>query len=106
MKIKADFLRALAHPTRLAIIEALKNGDSRVGDLAKRIGIEQSSLSKHLAIMRTAGILASRQDKTTIVYSVAEPDIYFVLRSVVKILSRRMKAGQALLTQLGKPLAV
>ena len=48
-KIKADFLKALAHPARLAIIEYLKRGEASVGQMVKDLGLEQSGLSKHLA---------------------------------------------------------
>jgi DNA-binding transcriptional ArsR family regulator len=47
-KIKADFLRALSHPVRLKIIEYLKTEEASVGKLGQELGVEQSSLSRHL----------------------------------------------------------
>ena len=79
-KIKADFLKALAHPARLAIIEYLKRGEASVGQMVKDLGLEQSGLSKHLAGLRQSGILASRQEKVNVYYSIKDQAIFLVLR--------------------------
>ena len=65
-KIKADFFKALAHPVRLQIIELLKSGEKNVGSIMKALSIQQSSLSRHLTILREAGILKSRQQGTVV----------------------------------------
>ena len=70
--LKADFLKALAHPLRLAIIEHLKNGEKSVGQLVKALEMEQSGMSKHLAILRQVGILHSRQEKATVYYAIRD----------------------------------
>ena len=101
-KIKADFLGALSHPVRLAVIEELKAGESSVSRLVDRLQVEQSSLSKHLAILRGAGILVSRQQKTTVLYSIRDRDIFLVLRPIAQILRKRMEESQAVLAVLGK----
>src|SRR5688572_23167905 len=90
-RIKADFLRSLAHPARLAVIEYLKNRESSVGQIVIGLGIEQSALSKHLATLRQAGILASRQEKASVFYSVKDPDIFHVLRPIAVILRKKLK---------------
>lgn len=81
-KIKADFLKALSHPARLKIIEHLKRGEKSVNEMVKALEMEQSGLSKHLAILKQAGILNSRQQKVTVYYSVRDKGIYDVLRHV------------------------
>lgn len=101
-KIKADFLRALAHPTRLAVIEHLKVGERSVGQLVRKLGSEQSSLSKHLAVLRQAGILKSRQVKVSVYYSIRNKSIFQVLRPIAMILRETLKDGQKVLTHLGK----
>lgn len=101
-KIKADFLKALAHPARLAIIEHLKTGESSVGDMVKRLQLEQSGLSKHLSLLRQAGILASRQERVTVYYFVRDREIYRVLRPIAEILRRRLSESAAVLAHLGK----
>lgn len=101
-KIKADFLKSLAHPSRLAIIEHLKNGEATVGQMVGRLGIEQSGLSKHLAILRQAGILASRQERASVYYSIKDRDIFNVLRPIAEILRKKLKESESLLGRLGK----
>ncbi|HRY29554.1 MAG TPA: metalloregulator ArsR/SmtB family transcription factor [Elusimicrobiota bacterium] len=101
-RIKADFLRALAHPTRLAVIEYLKKGDSSVGRMVGELGIEQSALSKHLGILRQAGILAARQEKANVYYSVKDRDIYEMLRSIAQILRKKLRESEKILSSLGR----
>ena len=101
-KIKADFLRALAHPIRLKIIERLKNGEQSVGEMVKALEVEQSSLSKHLSILKQTGILNSRQVKVTVYYSIRDKGIFDVLKPMSLFLKKRLKESQEVLTHLGK----
>jgi ArsR family transcriptional regulator len=101
-KLKADFLRSLAHPARLAIIEYLKRGEASVGQMVTDLGIEQSGLSKHLATLRQAGILASRQEKVSVYYAIKDKEIFDVLRPIAEILKRKLKESEDMLTSLGR----
>ncbi|MBI5244075.1 MAG: winged helix-turn-helix transcriptional regulator [Elusimicrobia bacterium] len=101
-KIKADFLKCLAHPIRLAIIEHLKHGEKSVGQMVQALGVEQSGLSKHLALLRQAGILKSRQEKVTVYYSIRDKDIFHVLRPISEILRKKLEESQRVLSHLGR----
>ncbi|MHB2025742.1 MAG: ArsR/SmtB family transcription factor [Elusimicrobiota bacterium] len=101
-KIKADFLKCLAHPVRLAIIEHLKSKESSVGEIVTTLGVEQSGISKHLAILRQAGILTSRQEKVTVYYSIRDKDIFNVLRPIAEILRKKLRESQSVLEHLGR----
>ena len=101
-KIKADFLRVLAHPVRLQIIELLKINEMNVGSIARKLDIPQSSLSRHLLDLREAGILRARQQGTVIHYSVADRDIFCVLRPVAVMLRKKLKLTESVLKTLGK----
>lgn len=101
-KLKADFLKALAHPVRLAMIEQLKNGELSVGQLATKLKVEQSNISKNLAVLRQAGILSSRQEGVTVYYSVRDTDIFRVLRLTADFLSKKLKESQKVLAHLAK----
>ena len=101
-KIKADFLKALSHPGRLKIVEHLKHGEKSVNEMGKALEMEQSSLSKHLSILKHAGILASRQEKVTVFYSIRDKGIYDVLRYASLFLKKKMKESQMILDHLGK----
>jgi ArsR family transcriptional regulator len=101
-KIKADFMKALAHPLRLQIIEALKNGEKNVGSLIKTLKVQQSSLSRHLTILREAGILRSRQNGTVVYYDIADHEIFQVLRPIAELLNNKLKRTQAVFKSLGR----
>jgi len=101
-KIKADFLKVLAQPIRLQIIELLKKGDEKVGNIAKGLGIPQSSLSRHLLVLREAGILRSRQQGTVIYYAIEDKGIFKVLRQVAEMLRTKLKKTATVLCSLGK----
>ena len=101
-KVKADFLRALSHPVRLKIIEVLKHGEKSVSNLVKQLGVEQSSLSRHLLALRDAGILKSRQERTTVYYGIRDHDIFQVLRPIAVMLRKKFKESERVLATLGK----
>lgn len=101
-QLKADFLRSLAHPVRLEIIEFLRLGESSVGHIVSALGVEQSAVSKHLAILRQAGLVASRHEKVTVHYSIRDKEIFRVLRPIAHILSTRLQDSRAVLDRLSK----
>jgi len=101
-KIKADFLKSLAHPIRLEIIEYLKSKEASVGEMVKELRVEQSGLSKHLAILRQAGILSSRQEKVTVYYSIRDRDIFNVLRPIAEILRKKLSESTEMLAHLAR----
>lgn len=101
-KVKADFLRVLGHPMRLKLIEELKRGEKSVGYLVAKFKIGQSSISRHLLALRNAGILSSRQEKTTVYYDIADHDIFHVLRPIAVMLRKKFKESEKVLSTLGK----
>jgi len=101
-KIKADFLKALSHPVRLQIIELLKDGERNVGSIMKTLSIQQSSLSRHLTVLREAGILKSRQQGTVVYYNIEDHNIFHVLRPIAEMLRKKLKKTESVLSSLGK----
>jgi ArsR family transcriptional regulator len=69
----ADLLRALANERRLLILCQLADGEVSVGALQERLGLSQSALSQHLAVLRDEGIVATRRQAQTIFYRIADP---------------------------------
>lgn len=59
---RADVAKALAHPSRLLMLDALAEGELCVKDLTELVGADQSTVSKHLAVLRGAGIVADRKE--------------------------------------------
>lgn len=65
------FLRSLASRHRLMVLCSLIDGEVSAGDLGRRLGLTQSNLSRHLAMLREEGLVATRRDGTVIYYRIA-----------------------------------
>ena len=76
---KASVFQALAHPTRIAIVEVLREGEMSAGSLQTRLGVEQANISQHLAILRSRQIVISRKEGTQVFYSVRHKVLLKVL---------------------------
>ena len=68
--IKAAFLKVLAHPTRLRILEMLCWSESSVGQFAQSLSVDQSTISRHLSILKQGGLVSSRQEGISIFYRI------------------------------------
>jgi ArsR family transcriptional regulator, virulence genes transcriptional regulator len=78
----ARVLRLLANEHRLRLMCQLGEGDHSVGELARAVGLSQSSCSQHLARLREEGLIAARRDHQTIYYRLAEPKGRRIIMSV------------------------
>jgi len=76
---KAGFFQGLAHPTRIAIIEMLREGELSCCALKARLGVEQSNLSQHLAVLRSRQLVDARKDGQQVFYSVRNPILFEIL---------------------------
>lgn len=64
--------RALADPTRRQILRDLRDGELAAGDIASRFPIKGPSVSRHLSILKSAGLITERRDANRILYTLAE----------------------------------
>jgi DNA-binding transcriptional ArsR family regulator len=69
MNTQLSLFYALADPTRLRIVEAMKSGECAVGDIVERMDIHQSGVSRHLRILAAAGVVQMRPDGQRRLYS-------------------------------------
>jgi len=72
-RYKAEIFQALAHPTRVAIAEMLRNGELPAGILIERLGIEQANASQHLSILRAKNVVVNRKEGNQVFYSLRSP---------------------------------
>ncbi len=86
---KASLFQALSHPTRIAIVEALREGPLSAGAIQDQLGIEQANLSQHLAILRSRQIVVNRKEGNQVFYSLRSP----VLSEVLDIMRRYFQAN-------------
>jgi len=89
---KASVFQALAHPTRVAIVETLRDGETSAGAILERLGIEQANLSQHLAVLRSRQIVAARKEGNQVFYSLRN-------KVLVKVLDLMRQYFQANLTE-------
>ncbi len=99
-QFKAEFFRALAHPLRIRILDALRNGEVGVNDLCTRLNVEQSNLSQQLAVLRNRNIVIGRKDGQNVYYSVRDPELFDLLDVAKKIFNNHLIDVQDLLSQL------
>lgn len=66
---KAEIFQALAHPTRIQIIETLRLGELSVGAMLEHVKVEPANLSQHLAVLRSQRLVHHRKDKNQVLYS-------------------------------------
>ena len=99
-QFKAEFFKALAHPLRIRILDALRKGEVGVNDLCSRLDVEQSNLSQQLAVLRNRNILATRKDGQNVYYSVRDPHLFELLDVARKIFNNHLIDVKDLLSQL------
>lgn len=88
---KASLFQALSHPTRIAILEVLRDGELSARTIQEKLGIEQANLSQHLAILRSRQIVVNRKDGNQVFYSIRNP----VLLEVLDIMRRYFQTNLA-----------
>jgi ArsR family transcriptional regulator len=99
-RFKAEFFKALGHPARLVILEQLRSGDKSVNELQAVLGIDQSSVSQQLAVLRNKNIVESRKEGTTVYYTVRDPMVFQLLDIARTIFNNHLIDTQAMLQQL------
>lgn len=99
-RYKAEFFKALAHPLRLAILDALRSGEKTVSALQEELGVEQSSLSRQLAFLRERGLLEARRQGALAYYRVRDPEVYAFLDLGRRIFQRHLEAERGRLEAL------
>lgn len=83
----AEISRALADPKRLCVLEILASGEHSVGDLSREASCHVPNMSQHLAVLRSAGLVVSRREGSTVYYRLTDPRIleaYRLIQSVAR----------------------
>src|SRR5579875_169665 len=78
-QFKSDIFQGLAHPTRIAIVELLREGELSAGEVIQRLGIEQANASQHLGVLRSKQIVVSRKVRNPVYYSIRDRALIEVL---------------------------
>jgi len=97
---QAEIAKAIAHPSRLAIVDFLKDGEQCVCDIADHIGAERSNVSRHLSVMVAAGMLEHRKQGLKVIYWLKCPCIVDFFSCILGILKQQAAENRKLLAAL------
>jgi len=95
-ELHASVCQALANPTRLKALNALRAGEMSVAELAGEVGTSLSNLSRHLAILKTKRIVLARRQGVTVHYRLANPKILRAFDLMREVLFEQLAEGQRL----------
>ena len=96
LELHARVCKTMAHPIRLALIDALRDGERSVSDLAEAVGVTRSLASQHLAVLRNQGLLLTRRSGTEIYYSVGYPKMIEACDLLREVLFEHLRAQEQL----------
>lgn len=90
-ELRARVLKALAHPTRIALLEMMQNGPICACEVVDRSGLPQPSVARHLAALRESQVIASRRDGVRVLYEVVDPRVFQLLEMVSSVVHDRFR---------------
>jgi len=102
LEARASVLKAMAHPTRLFIIEELEKAERCVCELTEQIGADVSTVSKHLSVLKQAGIVIDDKRGNQVFYRLRVPCILNFFGCVESVLEASAHNQAALLRTIGK----
>src|SRR5215470_11708496 len=97
---KARFFKALAHPTRIRILEILTHGRRTVYELQEALTLEQATVSQQLAVLRNQGIVNAEKEGLTVRYSLRDPLVGELLEVARRIFNNHLVSTRELLREL------
>jgi len=97
---KAQIFQALAHPTRIAIVECLADGEVSAGALLVNLNVEQANLSQHLAVLRTKQVVSSRKVGNQVYYTLRDPVLLQVLDLLKQYFNVQLQQTAAMLDDM------
>jgi DNA-binding transcriptional ArsR family regulator len=99
-ELKAEILKALAQPTRLRILEFLRDGEKCICEIVPAVGGEQSNISRHISLMQKSKLVATRKDGVKVMVKVRDLKIFSILDQVSGILRSQMSEQSRLIKSL------
>ncbi|NOZ78936.1 MAG: winged helix-turn-helix transcriptional regulator [Acidobacteria bacterium] len=86
----ADVLKAIADPTRLKILHCIQYGERCVSDILEVVGGSQANISKHLSVLKRAGLVACRREGLNVYYRIIDDGVFTICRNVCDSLELRL----------------
>ena len=99
-EFKAGIFKVLAHPTRIHVIEILRDGELSVGEILKHVKVEPANLSQHLSVLRQNHLVVTRKEANLVLYSLRDPLLVAVLDAVRKYFQKHFEDSIEMLSQM------
>jgi ArsR family transcriptional regulator len=98
--LKSEVLKALAQPTRLKILELLRDGERCICEIVPAINGEQSNISRHISLMQKSHLITTRKDGVKVMVKVKGPEIFEIIDKVGLLLKRELTEQRKVLAQI------
>jgi DNA-binding transcriptional ArsR family regulator len=99
-EFKADFFKALAHPLRISILDALRDGELTVNEISQRFEVEQANASQQLAVLRNRNIVITRKEGANVYYAVSDKSIFKLLDAAKEIFNHHLVGVRSMLEEI------
>jgi ArsR family transcriptional regulator len=90
LELKAEVLKTLAQPTRIKILELLRNGEKCICEIVPAINGEQSNISRHISLMQKSHLVTTRKDGVKVMVKVSDPKVFEILDSISLLLKKQI----------------
>lgn len=101
-RFKAEVFQVLGHPTRIHIVECLRDGELAVNAILERVGVEPANLSQHLGVLRGKNLLVKRKDGNQVLYSLRDPLLVEVLMIMRRYFQAHLEESMSMLKQIAR----
>jgi ArsR family transcriptional regulator len=96
-EIRSSIIKALAHPMRLMMVDLLREGERPFSEINNTFQVDKSTVSKHLSILKEAGIVSSRKDRHDMIYSLEVPCVIDFFGCVTAVIENNVRRQQVCL---------
>jgi DNA-binding transcriptional ArsR family regulator len=100
IELIAERFRALSEPTRIKLLDRLREGEATVLELTELIGTTQQNLSRHLGMLQRAGIVARRRQGNFVYYWIVDEGVFVLCEAVCGSLAQQVESHHRLLAQI------
>jgi DNA-binding transcriptional ArsR family regulator len=100
LELKAEILKALAQPTRLKILELLRNGERCICEIVPAINGEQSNISRHISLLQKSHLITTRKEGVKVMVKVRDQKVFEILDSINLLLKKQIMETRKLIQEL------
>lgn len=100
LELKTEILKALAQPTRMKILECLRDGEKCICEIVPAIKGEQSNISRHISLMQKSHLVSTRKEGVRVMVKVSDPNVFEILDSIGLLLKKQIVETGKLIQEL------